>query len=445
MTAGPPSSDSAHGSDSAHASTLVEPLRALPAPDPVRVDPVLARYAAGLRPARRRYIVVVGIVLAVLLAGVTTAWLSGEGRATAVVTATLPEPAVANQPLGPTLSIAWASDDATAGGSTKTQGTIVTFGERAVRGRSALTGDIRWSYTRTDATVCDVVTQDGIAVAVFDKDGNCDEAVGLDAVTGERRWNRTLFDSGTSTMTSRTGSAMLVTATSVHVLSPGYDAANVPSGGLDRWYWAPEECVISAAQLGGRGVLASATCKGVAKLVMRKPYEDGEIWSVPESAQPLAVTDDAALGWDPATSTLIAFALDTGARAASATLAGCVDPVASEVAGMALVLCSGTTLYAFTAAAASLAQAWSMPAVALPVVQSTNENGVGQMVVIGPGDAGAMIARTIVVQTGAQLGGTPVTVPGDAQAAVVAASRIERNGAGLLVAGTSTMMLGGAG
>jgi hypothetical protein len=412
------------------------------------VDPVLARYTAELRPARARYLLIVLGVVALLVAGVATAWLTGEGRATTVVTATTPDPAVADAPLGTTLSVAWTSPDATAGGSTKTQGTIVTFGQHTVRGRSALTGQVRWSYTRTDVTVCDVVTQDGVAVAVFAKDGNCDEAVGLDVATGQRRWNRTLLDSGASTMTSRTGSALIVTGTSVHVLSPGFDPENVPSGGLDRWYWAPANCSVDAAQLGGRGVLSSLTCNGVPRLVLRKPYEDGEIWRIEDAAQPLLVTESAVIGWDASSSTLISFAPDTGARLATTPLPGCTDPVASDLATLTVVLCSGSTLHAFAAAAIGapgLSEVWSEPAKALPVVQSTNEVAATQVVVLAPGSAGTIAARTVSAQTGAQLGGTAVALPAAAQTAVGTATRIERNGAGLLIAGTSTMMLSGAG
>lgn len=410
----------------------------LPAP----ADPIVARYVAGLRPARRRYLLLIAAVSVLLVAGVVAAWLTGEVRATTISTASGPEPEVAAKPLGATLAVAWVSEDATAGGSTKTQGTIVTYGDHAVRGRSAITGEVRWSYTRTDVTVCDVVTQDGLAVALFRKNGNCDQAVGLDAVTGERRWNRTLFDTGDSVMTSRTGSALIVTDSSVHILSPGFDPANVPSGGLDRWYWEPKDCTVDAAQLGGRGMLASLTCNGTERLVLRKPYEDGEVWSVADVADPVVVTDGAAVGWDAAAGNLISFDLETGARAATAALPGCTDPVGSELAGMAMVLCGGT-LHAFTAASGTLSQVWAIAASALPVLQSTPEAESSQVVVLRPASGGTA-AATVAVPTGTPLGGSAPVLPSQAQRAAEAASRIERNGAGLLIAGTSTMMLSGA-
>lgn len=429
MTAGPPPVDSG----AIESSEVDQPA----------VDPALARYTAGLRPARRRYIQGVVLVVGLLVAGLTTAWLTGEERATTVVTATSPEPAVPNEPLGTTLAVAWASEDATAGGSTKTQGTIVTYDEHAVRGRNALTGDVRWSYTRTDDTVCDVVTQDGIAVAVFAKAGNCDQAVGLDVETGQRRWNRTLLDSGASTMTSVSGSTLLLTATSVHVLSPGFDSVNVPSGGLDRWYWAPADCAVEATALGGRGVLASLSCTSTPRLVLRKPYEDGQIWSVQDSARPLVVTDGGALGWDASSSTLISFALDTGARAAVTTLPGCLNPVASAAEGLAVVLCNGA-LSAYSIDGGTLAAVWSLPAIALPVVPSTTEIADAEVVILNADATGTIMARSIKVQTGSPVRGPGVALPAAAQSAARSASRIERNGAGLLIAGTSTMVLSGA-
>ena len=419
-------------------------MTAGPEPVDAPVDPVLARYTEGLRPLRRRYALIVAAAIVLLVAGVTATWLTGEGRATTLEVATDPEPAVANVPLGSTLTVAWTSDDATAGGITATQGTIVTYGEHAVRGRNALTGEVRWSYTRTDVTVCDVVTQDGVAVAVFRKNGNCDQVVGLDAVTGQRRYNRTLQDSGDSTMSTRSGSTMIVSAHGVHVISPGFDEANVPAGGLDRWYWTPEDCAVDAAVIGGRGVLTALSCGSIDRLVLRKPYEDGEFWSIEDSARPLVVTDAAVLGWDAAASTLVSFALETGARVAALPLTDCADPVATEVGGLAMLLCGGDTLRAFAADGGTLAPVWAIPAVALPVVQSTLEVGDGRMVVIGPDGA-----RTVAVATGAAPAGAgltgPAVLPAAAQAALADASRVERNGAGLLIAGTGTMMLRGAG
>lgn len=403
-------------------------------------DPVVARYVAGLRPARRRYAVVIAAVLAAVAVGVTLAWLTGEEHATTLHTATAPEPAVANEPLGPSLSVAWTSDEATAGGTTVTQGTIVTYAQHSVNGRSALTGDLRWSYTRTDVAVCGVVTQDGIAVAVFDKHGSCNQAVGLDAVTGERRWNRTLLDTGqSSTMTSRADSVMIRTARSVHVISPDYDPDSVPSGGLDRWYWRPAGCAVDAASLGGRGILTSLDCGGTARLVLRKPYDDGDQWSIDEGTQALLVTDGAALGWDRAASQLVSFALDTGTRAAAAELPGCTDPAASEVGGIAMVLCSGT-LHAFAASGAQLREIWSTPAMTLPAIQSTTEAGAGQIVVLGTDGA-----RTVGLQSGTPASAQPVALPSQAIAAIQSASRVERNGSGLLIAGSSTTVLRGAG
>jgi hypothetical protein len=437
----------------------------------------LALYRARITRARRRYTLIVCAVIAALAIGVTVAWVTGEAHDAKLTVATTPDPAVADEPLAQSLAVAWTSTDTTAGGSYSSHGTVVTYSAHTVAGRSALTGDVRWSYTRSDVTVCGVDTQDGIAVAIFDLDGNCDEAIGLDVATGARRWNRTLMDSGTSTMTSRPSSVSIVAAKSVHVISPGYDATNVPSGGLDRWNYVPSGCTIQSAVLGGLGVLVAQSCapdapfltsaaagaadaptatggadSPVTSLVLRKPFDDGFVWTITANGVvPVLVTDSVVLGWDPTAHTVVSYSAAAGKRDGAAILPGCTAdtaPKAIELSSSALLWCAGT-LSKVTDSNGQLSVAWSMAAAGLPAVQSSSEGS--ENVAIAPTAVGL---ASVNLQTGALIAsaasssapesGGASPIPASAQSAVAAASRLERFGSGLLVAGAHTVMLGGS-
>lgn len=403
----------------------------------------LRAYRARMSRARRRYVAAIALAVALALVGAVTLWLTGEARHATLRTATSAEPVVDEAPLAPRLAVAWASDDATAIGSYRSGGTVVTYSDHAVRGRDALTGAVRWSYTRTDATVCAVASQDTVATAIFRLDGNCDEAIGLRIATGERLWNRTLMDDGDVSLQSRPGSIAITAAGSVHVISPAAEA-NEPSGGLDRWLYRPAGCAISDSVLGSGGVLVSQQCTPSAAgaatptLVLRKAEDDADVWSIDgESALPVLADSALMLGWDPATQQLIALDPATGARTGALGFPGCQaaqPPLAVPLGGDALVLCGGMLSRIGLQGGAPTLR-WSTPASGLPADATEAEQAAGSAIIPVESRFAA-----IDLATGTSIGpGAPA--PADATAALAAAGRIERVGPGVLVAGDRTTML----
>lgn len=417
----------------------------------------LSAYRARMSRLRIRYAAAVAVVVVLALIGVWLLWLTGEAHNATLRTATSGEPAVADTGLAPALHDAWSSTDVTATGSYSSRGTVVTSSAHTVRGRDALTGAVRWSYTRSDVTVCGVDTQDGVAVAIFRLDGNCDEVIGLSISTGARLWNRTLMDNGESTMQSRPGSVAITTSTSVHVISPVAEA-NEPSGGLDRWLYRPAGCTVESSVLGSGGVLVATQCAaadassagdqtGAAgstqpKLVLRKPNDDGDVWSVDgDAAIPVLAESALVLGWDAGSHQLIALDAAKGSRIAALNLPNCVVDSAPRAMALgsssgsdALLYC-GQTLSRVSLQGTALSVRWSVAAVGLPAAQTNPEQSSSTAVM--PTSTGF---ATIDIATGAPTGAS-ATVPADALAAIAQAQRVERFGAGMLVAGTATLML----
>lgn len=217
----------------------------------------LARYARTMRVPRRFYVgtlVLAGIAIMVL---VRVAWSRGEIAHTTLVTAPTPAPAVALQTPSTVLQRAWTRGEHAAAGTPYWGGTVITFSTDGVRGRNARTGATTWSYTRTDRTLCQVIQDRGVTVAVFELHGNCDQVTALDSTTGARRWTRTLDEDGAPlnghpTYSVTADTIMLTTAPLIYAIDP--------LSGLDRWVYQPARCTISAAVLGSGGALISQRC-----------------------------------------------------------------------------------------------------------------------------------------------------------------------------------------
>jgi len=64
--------------------------------------------------------------------------------------------------------------------------TAVTGDKHTVTGRDPVTGEVRWSYDRTNLDLCTVSAAWGKALAVYHKTHNCSEVTELDGVTGKR-------------------------------------------------------------------------------------------------------------------------------------------------------------------------------------------------------------------------------------------------------------------
>src|SRR5438046_2329208 len=118
-----------------------------PTGPPAAESEALRAYNARMSRLRVRYGAAIAVVVVLALVGGWLRWRTGEAHDATLRTATSPEPAVADEPLATTLDVAWTSANATATGSYVSRGTVVTYSAHSVRGRDALTGDVRWSCT----------------------------------------------------------------------------------------------------------------------------------------------------------------------------------------------------------------------------------------------------------------------------------------------------------
>lgn len=66
-----------------------------------------------------------------------------------------------------------------------TPGATVVSNETSVSGIDSATGDVTWTYSRPDSTVCDIAATGATVTAVFNPGGGCTDMVTLDPATGE--------------------------------------------------------------------------------------------------------------------------------------------------------------------------------------------------------------------------------------------------------------------
>ncbi|MDT4910304.1 MAG: hypothetical protein QOI69_3545 [Pseudonocardiales bacterium] len=220
----------------------------------------LERYGRRMRTGRRIYFAVIAAVILAVGAIVSVVWLGGEAAHTSLTTVASAPPSVALQTPPAAVREVWQSPDRTAVGTPYWGGTVVTYSTDSVRGRDASTGAITWSYTRTDRTVCQAIQNQGVTVAIFEHNGNCDEVTALDSGTGERRWTRTLDKAEQASQPVNGHPSISVTQFAIMVTTPSVIYALDPAGGLDRWVYHPKNCTIQGAVIGTDGALISQTC-----------------------------------------------------------------------------------------------------------------------------------------------------------------------------------------
>lgn len=182
----------------------------------------------------------------------------------------VPSASLAAQP-----SLRWHTTDHPAGGSPYDEGIVVTYSGHTVNGRDALTGDVRWHYTRSDEIVCAVVQQDGSTIASYQRGANCDQVTGFTTTTGRPKWYRTLPDNGPLAVSSTSNVVLIVAAGTVHAFDN--------FSGLDRWtFTAPDGCSIDRALGGTLGVLIAYHCGQQNHLTLHEltSQSDGEKWTV---------------------------------------------------------------------------------------------------------------------------------------------------------------------
>lgn len=182
-----------------------------PEPSP-RPDAPADRPGPDLRPARApyrrrrrrdRWIAAVIAVVAVAVGAVV--YRTSDIRAVTSDTAAQISTTRALSTVPRALQVAWEQPtDAAVGGVASPYGTVMTTDAHGVTGRDVATGEVRWSYSRSNRDLCAIGSSDtdptqeitdsgrvhGV-MAMYARDGFCGEMVLLDPETGERRYQRT--------------------------------------------------------------------------------------------------------------------------------------------------------------------------------------------------------------------------------------------------------------
>lgn len=366
------------------------------AADPPPGQRALEQYRARLRPWRIVYAIVIVLVVIGGLVGVKIAYNHGEISHATLKTASVPAPSVALKSPSTTLAVAWTSPDHTAIGTPYWGGTLVTYSTHTVTGRDALTGGERWSYTRSDRTVCTAAQIGGVTVAVFELNGNCDELTAINTTTGTRNWTRTVDKDGQPlnghpSYVVGPYTLMMTTPTVIYAISPT-GTSTQQNGGLDRWVFGQPGCTINGATLGTAGALISQTCApldctdkaycgGGPQLLLR----DGTTGRSDDAKNPdqikwnllgntsIPVSSGAVItATEPGSSQLDVLEAAEGKTLASLELKAPTDsaPSTIETARAQLIRIGGVT---YVIAANQTSLLWSAPTTALPTVTATDD------------------------------------------------------------------------
>jgi hypothetical protein len=287
--------------------------------------PALQAYRIRNRRAMQIYGAALALVVLLAFGAVRLAYARGEinkvDKASAPAATPLPIALPAS-----TLSLKWRSNDRPAGGNPYSDGVVVTYDQRSVNGRDAVTGDLRWHYRRSDETLCSVVQQDQTTIAIYNRHGNCDEATGFETATGEPKWYRTLTDNGRTAVASAPNVVLILGDHSVHVIDN--------AGGLDRWAWAsPAGCTVDRALAGSIGVLISYHCGDHRHLALRALIDSAEKWDVTVSEPQVPIAAHALVAAiNPDTAVITTYSADKGAvgeRLPAISATGLGDAVAA--------------------------------------------------------------------------------------------------------------------
>lgn len=226
-------------------------------------EAALGRYAQRVRRQRLIYFPVVFGLLLALVVTFSVAYLHGEAHNTRSITVAKAPGALAVRAPSPDQRELWHTSDRAAIGTPNYAGTVVVWAGHTVRGIDARTGKQTWSYYRSDRTVCSAAQINGIAVAVYELSGNCDEVTGLDAGTGVLQWTRTLdfdgqplFGHPQFSADEYDSSLMITSPTVIYTLGVG----SGESGGEDHFIYSHFGCVIDGAAIGLSGGLIHQTC-----------------------------------------------------------------------------------------------------------------------------------------------------------------------------------------
>jgi len=303
-----------------------------------------------------------GVLVVVLVAGVVLA-VNSDATNTDVRIAAAP-PSEPRSPLADQLGPQWSSDDTVDDQRAVAGSTVITATDRGVRGLDAHSGEERWHYLRSNATMCDFTVLDDVVVAIFRTTGRCNEAVALESDTGVRRWYRNVGFSDRLSLLGSGTAALAATPDGIAVI----DAV----GNSIRWrYNPPQGCELSSIGVGSSGVVVLERCEtGTTWLAEFELYSGDQQWRVPPPPGDITV-----LGADGIVSLLVGQQLTTLSARTGETLSTLTTDAASDesaAAGFAgqpggrtvpLVYLSGR-VYAVDPTTGR--QLWSVPATGLP-------------------------------------------------------------------------------
>lgn len=244
--------------------------------------------AAARRRTRRswlRYGAGMSVFLVALLVFVFSVWRTSEIRNVHSHPTTKVAKELASGALPSSLRSLWHTSDRMASGQPVYLDVVATYSTHTVVGRDANTGVVRWSYTRTDRSICSVVGDGDRVMAIYRHDGNCDELSALEADTGRRAWTRTQFDNGTPTVQPISQFVLQVTPGALDLIQP--------AGGATYWYYPQvNDCKTISGVVGSTGVVWASRCGSSSTLTMRVGSGDkskNNAWSVPlDGRTPLA-------------------------------------------------------------------------------------------------------------------------------------------------------------
>jgi hypothetical protein len=390
--------------------------------------PALTRYRLRNRRAMRIYAAVIALLIVLGFVAVRIAYAHGDLNKVSSTVATAPAPIPVTQTAS-RLTASWGSADHPAVGSPYSDGIVVTWAGHTVTGRDAVTGAPRWHYTRSNVSLCSVDQQDRSTIAIYRRNGNCDQVTGFETVTGKPKWYRTLTDNGSVSVSSAPNVVLIVSSTSVHVIDN--------AGGLDRWqWWAPAGCTVGRALGGSSGVLISYSCPGEHRLMLRDLVGDSQKWTVVTDQLLVPVSAGVALNAvDPKTLMMTTYSAAKGAVVRTDTL-----PSSATSAGLAALPASQTVVQGSDARNrqfefVDLGKLMCLQAVGPPVRWAVDASG--QPSLVGATTVATVSGSSVAlhdfdtgrITTTVELNSTP---PGDSRAFAV--------GAGLLLAGSSVQM-----
>ena len=328
------------------------------------------------------YLAAVATVVVLITVAVMLIWTTGEAANAHLNVAAKAATILPRSASSSTLSTAWISSDTTAIGQPFIGGTVITYSKHTVTGRDARTGGTVWSYTRTNATVCQVAQQQGKAMALYSVGGNCDELSAFDAATGRRAWQRTLDENmtpidGQPSVISLPDTLFIWTPAVIYAIAVS-SAKCIPAIGSDCGYdyWsfvAQDGCRITHVVPGMLGVLISEHCRSGDRLLLRDRYQNTDdthnriIWTLPGNSAVPIVADYFLAAVQPGTSKLEVFNRDKGTVQSTSTMRPTPDLNANIIrlllpAGELVQI--GGTCYAFLLGSQDVR--WSKPTVTLP-------------------------------------------------------------------------------